>query len=451
MRELRFAVTPKQREFLRANTRYVAYGGARGGGKSWAVRANAIITSCKYPGLKSLIIRRTFAELQNNHIAPLREQLHGIAKYNQSEKIFRFPNGATIQFGYCDNDNDLMRYQGAEYDMIYLDEATQLREEWIKKLFACIRGVNAFPKRIYLTCNPGGPGHQYVKRLFIDRKFEHGEIPDEYTFIQALATDNKPLMAAQPDYVQQLETLPPKLREAWIHGRWDVFEGQFFEDFRDNPEGYQDRRHTHVIAPFNPPKSWTYYRSFDWGYHRPFSCGWWAVDYDGVLYRILELYGCTQTPNEGLKWPPDKVFAEIARVEREHPYLAGREVLGIADPAIWAGETGVSIAEMAAQQGVFFQRGDNKRIPGWMQCHYRLAFDGDGYPQMYVFSHCKGFIRTIPLLEYDPHRPEDVDTDGEDHIADEWRYMCMARPIKPTLVLEERKPWSDPLDMLLRR
>lgn len=448
MRQLRFAVTPKQREFMRATSQHVAYGGARGGGKSWAVRANAIIMSCKYPGLKSIIIRRTFRELQNNHIAPLMEQLNGIAKYNKTEKIFRFPNKSTIQFGYCDNDNDVMQYQGAEYDIIYLDEATQLREEWIKKIATTCRGVNNLPKRVYYTCNPGGVGHHYIKRLFVDRKYEPAEVPEDYTFIQALVTDNRALMQSQPAYIKELETLPPKLRDAWLYGRWDVFEGQFFEEFRDDPEHYEDRRWTHVVKPFSVPSGWTIYRSFDWGYHRPFSCGWWAVDYDGVIYRILELYGCTQTPNEGIKWPPDRVFAEIARIEREHPYLSGREVLGIADPAIWAGETGISIAETAAQQGVFFQRGDNKRIPGWMQCHYRMAFDEQGYPQMYVFSSCKGFIRTIPLLEYDPHRPEDVDTDGEDHIADEWRYMCMARPIKPIAVVEERKPYIDPLNML---
>jgi hypothetical protein len=155
------------------------------------------------------------------------------------------------------------------------------------------------------------------------------------------------------------------------------------------------------------------------------------VDYDGVVYRILELYGCTKTPNEGVKWTPPQVFAEIHRIETEHRWLSGKKIIGIADPAIWDAETGESIADVAARHQVFFTPGDHKRIPGWMQVHYRLAFDDNGFPQMYVFSNCKAFIRTIPLLQYDEHKPEDLDTDGEDHVADEVRYFCMSRPIKP--------------------
>lgn len=190
--------------------------------------------------------------------------------------------------------------------MIFLDEATQLSEHQMKVIGACVRGANDFPKRIYYTMNPGGQGHGYIKRIFIDRRFEEGENPEEYSFIQSLVTDNKALMAKDPDYVRQLEALPPKLREAWLYGRWDIFEGQFFEEFRDSPdpakaakegvtveELMQQRRWTHVIEPFEPPKGWTICRSYDFGYNKPFSCAWWAVDYEGVLYRILELYGCT--------------------------------------------------------------------------------------------------------------------------------------------------------------
>jgi hypothetical protein len=291
--------------------------------------------------------------------------------------------------------------------------------------------VNEFPKRIYLTCNPGGQGHGYIKRLYIDRQYQTGENPEDYTFIQSLVTDNKALMRANPDYIKQLEALPPKLREAWLYGRWDVYEGQFFEEFRDDPEHYKDRVETHVIDPFEIPDGWLIYRSFDWGYAKPFSCGWWAVDYDGVAYRILELYGCRETPNEGVKWIPEKVFSEIHRLETEHRWLKGKTIHGVADPAIWDAQYGESVAEVAARHGVYFSAGDHKRLPGWMQVHYRLAFDQNGFPMMYVFKTCKAFIRTMPLLMYDEHRPEDLDTDGEDHVADEVRYFCMARPIKP--------------------
>lgn len=421
----------KQALALREDHRYVAYGGARGGGKSWFVRWKAILLAFFYAGIKILITRRTYKELLNNHIAPLLGILGGIARYNKSDKCFTFPNGSTIWFGYCANDGDLGQYQGAEYDIWFADEAGQFQESWLTTIDACVRGVNGFPKRTYYTLNPGGPSHGYFKRLFVDRRFTEDEHPEDYAFIQALCTDNVALMESQPEYMRSLEKLPPKIRMAWLEGRWDVYEGQFFEDFFDRPEHYADRQWTHVIDPFEIPKGWTIYRSFDWGYNKPFSCGWWAVDYDGVVYRILELYGCTKVPNEGVKWTPPQVFAEIHRIETEHRYLAGKNIIGIADPAIWDAETGESIADVAARHQVYFTPGDHKRIPGWMQVHYRLAFDDNGFPMMYVFSNCKAFIRTIPLLQYDEHKPEDLDTDGEDHVADEVRYFLMSRPIKP--------------------
>ena len=331
-------ISDKQYAFLSYDKKHVGFGGARGGGKSWSVRTKAKILAASYEGIKILIVRRTFPELVNNHINQLIDELHGIAKYNKTEKVFTFPNGSTIKFGYCNNDKDLDQYQGAEYDVIFLDEATQLQEMWIKKITACVRGVNNFPKRIYYTCNPGGASHGYFKRLFIDKKYEDGEDPNDYTFIQSLVTDNKALMASQPDYIKQLEALPPKLREAWLYGRWDIFEGQFFEDFRETPdpamcheagitveEALQQHRWTHVIEPFDisvgAPRGWTIMRSYDFGYNKPFSLGYWAVDYDGVLYRIMEMYGCTQTPDEGVKWSPDEQFRRIRDFEREHPWL----------------------------------------------------------------------------------------------------------------------------------
>lgn len=460
------APSEKQKLFLRARKKHVGFGGARGGGKSWGIRTKGKLLGLKYPGIKELIVRRTYPELLNNHINPLREELHGIARYNKSEKVFTFFNGSTIRFGYCACDADLMQYQGAEYDVIFLDEATNLQEEWVKKITACLRGVNDFPKRIYYTFNPGGPSHGYFKRLFIDRKYEDGENPEDYTFIQSLVTDNKALMASQPDYIKQLEALPPKLREAWLYGRWDIYEGQFFEDFRAEPdasmcekagitreEAKAQGRFTHVIAPLDlnagSRRGWTIYRSYDFGYAKPFSCAWWAIDYDGVMYRILELYGCTDTPNEGLKWTPDQQFGEIARVEREHPWLKGKKILGVADPAIWDASRGESVADTAARYGIYFTPGDHERIAGWMQCHYRLQFDENGYPRMYVFEGCKGFLRTIPLMMYDAHKVEDLDTSMEDHIADEWRYMCMARPVQPMRPVEQKVILNDPLNQFV--
>ena len=449
MTELRMdAPNEKQRRFLLDRHRHIAYGGARGGGKSWAVRTKAKLLALRYAGIKLLIVRRTLRELQNNHIDPLRQELAGVAKYKAADKRFEFPNGSVLTFGYCACDGDLGQSQGAEYDVVFLDEAGLLQKAWIDAINACVRGTNGFPKRTYYTLNPGGPSHGYFKRLFIDRRFEPGEREDAYSFVQALVTDNRVLLERQPDYLQQLETQPPKLREAWLHGSWDVYEGQFFEDFRDVPEHYRDRRWTHVIEPFAPDKGWTVCRSYDFGYGKPFSCAWWAVDYDGVIYRILELYGCTRTPNEGVKWTPDRQFAEIRRIETEHPWLKGREITGVADPAIWDASRGESVAQTAARYGVYFSPGDNERIAGWMQCHYRLQFDENGYPRMYVFRNCRAFIRTVPLMLYSQTRPEDLDTALEDHVCDEWRYFCMSRPVRPIRGGQTAAIWSDPLDQL---
>lgn len=439
----------KQRLFLTANTKHVGFGGARGGGKSWAVRAKAKLLALKYSGIRILIVRRTYPELINNHINVLRTELLGIARYNDKDKVLKFINGSSINFAYCDNDKDLDRLQGVEYDIIFLDEATQLSEYQMKTITACLRGVNNFPKRVYYTCNPGGQGHGYIKRIFIDKRYEDGEHPEDYTFIQSLVTDNKVLMESQPDYIKQLEALPPKLRKAWLEGDWNVYEGQFFEDFVDRPDQYESRQWTHVIKPFDIPDGWTIYRSFDWGYNKPFSCGWWAVDNDGVIYRILELYGCTNTPNEGVKWTPPQVFGEIHRIETEHRWLKGKKIHGVADPAIWDAEMGESIADVASRHQVYFTPGDHKRIPGWLQVHYRLAMDENGFPMMYIFENCKAFIRTIPILQYDEHKVEDLDTDGEDHVADEVRYFCMSRPIKPRIPIKPDDYYKSPMYMYL--
>ena len=165
-------ISDKQDAFLRDEHRHVAYGGARGGGKSWAVRTKAKILGCTYPGIKMLIVRRTLDELRNNHVKFLTPELAGVAKYNQSTKEYKFANGSTLTLGYCDAEKDLGHYQGAEYDVAFLDEAGQLQPEWIREINACVRGTNGYPKRTYYTLNPGGPAHGYFKRLFVDRRFE---------------------------------------------------------------------------------------------------------------------------------------------------------------------------------------------------------------------------------------------------------------------------------------
>ena len=459
----------KQWEFLQADEKYVCYGGARAGGKSWAIRVKATLLCLQYPGIVVCIIRKSYPELTKNHIRPLKKLLNcgrpdQIARYNDKEKTLTFTNGSMILFSYLETQRDMDRFQGTEADVFFIDEATQQPEDYWGDIKACLRAPNEYPKRIYLTCNPGGQGHAWVKRLFIDRRFNEHEKPEEYRFIQALVTDNVALMKAQPEYLEQLMSLPPKKRKAWLEGDWNIYEGQIFEDFREDPdvvaaeeagidlsaeELRRERRFTHVIEPFEIPKDWTICRSFDWGYNKPFSVGWWAVDYNGVVYRILELYGCTETPNEGVKWTPGQLFAEVQKIEKEHRWLKGKRIRGVADPAIWDAQYGESIAETAMKYQVFFEKGDHERLPGWMQIHYRLMFDEQGFPMMYVFNNCKAFIRTIPTLQYDEHKPEDLDTDGEDHVADEVRYFLMSRPIKPRARKTPSKYAENPMRLFL--
>lgn len=415
----------------------------------------------KHPGITIMIIRKTFPELQSNHIRPLKKLLNIGVKgnpivYNESKKELRFPNGSMILFGYCNTDADTDRYQGTEVDVLFLDEATQLSEEQIKDLNACVRGVNGFPKRTYYTCNPGGKGHGYIKRLFIDRQFLESEYPEDYAFIQSLVYDNKVLMESDPEYVRALEALPEARRKAWLEGDWNSFIGQVFGEWRDDPEHYEDRRWTHVVEPFDIPRDWRILRGYDHGYSKPFSVGWYAVDHDGVIYRIREYYGCTREANTGLQMTVQEIAENIREIERTDPNLSGRKIMGIADPAIWGSTTGESIEDMFNKAGVYNNKGDHTRIAGLMQFHYRLAFDEHGFPMFYCFNTCRHFIRTIPLLIYDDKNVEDIDTDLEDHIYDEARYVFMEHPLNPRknvkrFTEKDPLPPDDPLNMIKKR
>ncbi|MDR2513844.1 MAG: phage terminase large subunit [Christensenellaceae bacterium] len=452
--ELRIdAPSDKQRAFFLARQKYVGYGGARGGGKSWAIRTKAVLLCLRYPGIKVMIVRRTYPELTANHILPLRELLGAhIARYHEQRKEYRFSSGSTITFRYCASEKDMGAFQGLEIDALFLDEATQMDERVFQMLTACVRGTNAFPKRFYLTCNPGGRGHAWFKRLFIDRSFKESENPDEYTFIQALPQDNAALMRAQPDYIDQLKSLPHSLREAWLYGKWDVFSGQVFAEWRDVPEEYATGVGTHVIDPIDIPAWWPIYRGFDFGYSKPFACYWASVSPDERIYVIRELYGIRgDEADAGAQMEPREIAERIRRIE--HESFHGREIIGIADPAIFAHDRGESIAQIMAgpyPAGVIFSKGDHRRLPGLMQVHRRLAFGADGRPMLQVFSTCKHLIRTLPALVYDERDVEDVDTSQEDHAYDALRYILMARPMGAIDPASKRAPKPklfDPLDI----
>lgn len=455
------APNEKQKLFLMDKHRHLAFGGARGGGKSWALRTKAVLLATKHPGITIMIIRKTYPELTTNHIRPLKKLLNiGVKgnpiQYNESKKELRFPNGSMISFGYCNTESDTDRYQGTEVDVLFLDEATQLTEQQIKDLNTCVRGINGFPKRTYYTCNPGGKGHGYIKRLFIDRQFVEDEYPEDYSFIQSLVYDNDVLMKADPEYLRSLEALPEAKRKAWLEGDWNSFVGQVFTEWRNDPEHYKDKQWTHVIEPFDIPPSWKIFRGYDHGYAKPFSVAWYALDHDGVLYRIHEFYGCTREANTGLQLTVQEIAKRIREIESTDPNLVGRKIMGIADPAIWGTSTGESIEDMFNKCGVYNNKGSNNRLHGLMQWHYRLAFDEHGYPMFYTFNTCPHFIRTIPILIYDEKNVEDIDTDLEDHIYDETRYVFMEHPLNPRKDHKRFKaadplPPDDPLNIFKKR
>lgn len=304
----------------------------------------------------------------------------------------------------------------------------------------------------------GGIGHAWVKARFIDGAKPGETVTEEITvkgkkyertrtFIPASVFDNQILLDNDPDYVAILGSLPEAERKALLYGDWNSFSGQVFAEFRNNPEGYESRRWTHVIKPFEIPKHWRRYRSFDFGYSKPFAVQWWAVDTEGRVYLYRELYGCTKDPDTGVKWEPSRIARKIKDIENE--FEKGNTIIGIADPAIWDASYGEesSPANMMERHGIYFDKGDNTRLSGKMQMHYRMAFDEEGYPMLYVFDTCKDTIRTIPALVYDETRVEDVDTRGEDHLYDTARYFLMSDPIEARPLPSEQPQGIPELDI----
>ena len=406
----------------------------------------------KYPGIQILFVRRTYKDLKENHLLQLQAEIGHVCKYDRESHAFIFPNGSRLRLGYCDNEKDALQYQGQAYDVIFLEEATQFTEFQFQIFTECNRSSGMikvkFRPRMYFTCNPGGVGHAWVKRLFIDKKYKSKEKPENYVFIPSLVYDNKYLMENDPDYVEALEALPEVRKKAMLYGDWNVFEGQYFTEWRDNPEGYLTHRWTHVVEPFRIPDTWYRYRSFDFGYARPFAVGWYAVNHDGVIYKYRELYGWTGEPDVGVRWSADKIAQEIRKIEDElEP--PGIYIHGVADPAIWIeghGEKGESIAEIMEKHRVYFNKADNNRLNGWMQMHNRLEFDEEGRAALYVFTTCVNTIRTIPEMLHDTVNVEDPDSKLEDHIADEMRYVCMARPIGPRKKVKKKEIPYNPLE-----
>ncbi|MEG0703451.1 MAG: phage terminase large subunit, partial [Christensenella sp.] len=231
MRELNLGnAYPKQIQFFLASGRYIAYGGARGGGKSWAARVKVVLLALNYGGIQMLLLRRTLPELRENHVVALVKLLKGVARYKESTREFIFPNQSRLKLGYCDTEKDVLQYQGQAYDVIIMEEATQFTEFQYQTLTESNRSsgmcAEKFSPRMYLTCNPGGVGHAWVKRLFIDKDYIGSERAEDYAFIPAKVYDNKHLMEKDPEYVRVLENISdPARRAAMLDGDWDIFIG----------------------------------------------------------------------------------------------------------------------------------------------------------------------------------------------------------------------------------
>lgn len=464
---------PKQIKFMERPEFECLYGGAAGGGKSDALVAEAL-RQIHIPHYKGLIIRRTYpqlSELIDKSLLLYKRAVPG-AVYNTTSHTWTFPTGAKVVFGSMNRKQDRINYQGKAYDFVGFDELTHFEHDEYTYLYSRAR-PNGPGTRVYIraTTNPGGRGHGWVKERFIIAAPPLTPIKQEVTiespnggkikvirkriFVPATVFDNKKLLENDPGYIATLGMMPESEKRALLYGDWDSFTGQVFTEFKNDPNHYADRLWTHVIDPFEIPKEWTIYRSFDWGYTKPFSCGWYAVDKAKRIYRIRELYGCTGEPDTGVKWEVNEVADHIREIEDTDILLKGKRIIGIADPAIWQRDgkaKGKSIADIFAEHRIWFDKADHTRIPGKMQCHYRLKFDERGVPMFYVFNTCKHFIRTIPNLIYSETDPEDVDTTCEDHIYDEWRYMSMKWEIAPKDMVQKKnidyRNVEDPLDMI---
>ena len=460
---LNYKPTDKQRQFHESDCDEVLYGGAAGGGKSYAICWDALMRLLKYPGTHAYLFRRTYPELEMTLVKTMLSIVpRELDRYVAGTHELKLINGSVAHFCHLQNEGEgLLKYQGAEIHWLYFDELTHFTKAMYDYLRTRLRAEKRLGIVPCVRCasNPGGPGHAWVKARFVDatdggRQVREMPVRSEVLgtievrrvqYIPALATDNPHITR---DYVIELEQKPRALRDALLHGKWDAFDGQAFPEFADDPAHYGDGLYTHVIRPFDIPYHWPRYVSFDHGYTRPFSFGVWAVDEEGRVYRYKERYGCVPgEPNTGLMLPPGEIAQELAELlERE--FADGIRPRGIADPAIWDRSRGMSVEEQIRSGfgGVIFQKGDNTRLPGKMQLHERLKFGEDGRPMLYVFENCRDFIRTIPALVYDRKKPEDIDTSGEDHIYDETRYFLMSRPIAPRAQAPGKRPGGfDPL------
>lgn len=413
---------PKQLEFETSRARHICYGGARGGGKSWAMRDKLKKLALYYPKLNILLLRRTLPELEENHINQLLIELAGVAKYNSQKHVFKFPNKSRIKLGYCAQEKHVYQYQGQEYDVIGMEEATHFTETQMQFLTTCNRSKRTdFSPRMYYTCNPGGVGHMWVKRLFIDRLYQGEEKPEDYFFIKATIKDNPILFKNDPTYVKTLMNLPEDLRRAHMEGDWDVLSGQYFSEWR---------RDDHVMQPIPLGQNWTKFRAIDYGLDCA-ACLWGAFDELGnaYIYREFAL--------------PNLVISEFARTIKA---MTDEEIeYTFAPQDLWnrTKETGKSQAELFYENGVRLEKASNGRVDGWLNLKewMKKVPDGTGeqHPRLRIFSTCTELIRCIPNLQHDEKKVSDIAIEPHEitHLPDALRCLMDGRPRCPEAVTEQ--------------
>jgi len=429
--EIKINPYPRQVEFFKSKARYTAYGGARGGGKSWAARTKAVLLASRYAGIQILLLRRSLKELRENHVLPLQKMLKGVANYSEMNKEFTFPNGARIVLGYCSTDSDVLQYQGQAYDVIFLEEATQFTEVQFKTFTESNRSSGMmsekFSPRMYFTCNPGGIGHNWMKRLFVDRSYIGAEKPENYNFIKSTVYENEYLMKNNPEYVENLENLPDARKKAMLYGDWDAFEGQYFEEFN---------RDIHVIEPFDVPDHWDKYVTLDYGLDM-LAVYWITIDTEGTAYIYREFCQSNLIISDAAK--------RISSLTRE------KVKVFYAPPDLWnrRQDTGKSAAEVFNENGLFLVKSNNDRVQGWYNIKEWLqVFDTKDSQtgldvkstRLKIWKNCAILIKNLPLLQHDEKKTNDVANEPHEltHSPDALRYFCSMR--HPSSSKNDSKP-----------
>ena len=405
-----------QTDFLAAPEIDVLYGGAAGGGKSYAMLVDPLRYAHR-AAHRALILRRSMPELRelidkSRELYP--QAFHG-CKFREVEKLWNFPSGAKVEFGFLERDADVYRYQGQAYSWIGFDEITHLPTEFAWNYLASRLRTTDSEITPYLRCtaNPGGVGAHWVKKRYIspappNESFD-GDDGLSRKFIPARLDDN-PYLSEDGRYEQMLKALPDVQRRQLLEGNWEITEGAAFTEFDPN---------VHVVIPFEIPIGWERIKGIDYGYASESACVWGAVDpTDGTLIIYRELYQKNLTGVD--------LAQVITNMEVYDPY----SVQGVLDTAAWArtGTTGPTVGETLQRAGHKLRRADKNRIQGKIQVHEYLKVQQSGRPRLQIFNTCPNLIRELTGIPLDKSNPEDVDTHAPDHAYDALRYLIMSRP-----------------------